>query len=57
MKDDFLIASGEWSDGIHCPTRAGIPSAALLGPILLGKGFSSLDSFFSLSLEPKNFIN
>ncbi|XP_030939491.1 uncharacterized protein LOC115964292 [Quercus lobata] len=23
MKDDFLIASGEWSDSPHCPTRAG----------------------------------
>ena len=34
MKDDFLIASGEWSDGFHCPTRAGIPGAAPLGPIL-----------------------
>ena len=34
MKDDFLIASGEWSNGFHCPTRAGIPGAALLGPIL-----------------------
>ena len=20
MKDDFLIASGEWGDGFHCPT-------------------------------------
>ena len=20
MKDDYLIASGEWSDGLHCPT-------------------------------------
>ena len=34
MKDDFLIASGEWSDGFHCPTRAGIPGAVPLGPIL-----------------------
>ena len=25
MKDDFLIASGEWSDGLHCLTRAGDP--------------------------------
>ena len=49
MKDNFLIASGEWSDGFHCPTRAGIPGAAPLGPILLGKGLSSLDllSFFA----------
>ena len=34
MNDDFLIASREWSDGFHCPTRAGIPGAAPLGPIL-----------------------
>ena len=34
MKDDFLIASGEWSDGLHCPTQAGTPGAAPLGPIL-----------------------
>ena len=34
MKDDFLIASGEWSDGFHCPTRAGNPSATPLRPIL-----------------------
>ena len=34
MKDDFLIASGKWSNGFHNPTRAGIPSAMPLGPIL-----------------------
>ena len=33
MKDDYLIASGEWSDGLHCPTRAGDPSAVPLGLI------------------------
>ena len=33
MKDDFLIASGEWSDGLHCPTRAGDPGAVPLGSI------------------------
>ena len=25
MKDDYLIASGEWHDGLHCPTREGEP--------------------------------
>ena len=25
MKDDFLITSGEWHDGLHCPTREGVP--------------------------------
>ena len=23
MKDDYLIASEEWHDGRHCPTRVG----------------------------------
>ena len=23
MKDDYLIVSEEWHDGLHCPTRAG----------------------------------
>ena len=23
MKDDYLIVSGEWHNGLHCPTRAG----------------------------------
>ena len=34
MKDDFLIASEEWSDGLHYPTQAGTLSAVPLGPIL-----------------------
>ena len=25
MKDDNLIASGEWHDGLHCPTQKGKP--------------------------------
>ena len=25
MKDNFLIVSGEWSDGLHCLTRVGDP--------------------------------
>ena len=33
MKDDYLIASGEWSDGLHCPTRAGDPGVVPLGSI------------------------
>ena len=24
MKDDFLIASGEWHDDLHCPTWEGV---------------------------------
>ena len=25
MKDDYLIVSGEWHDGLHCPTWVGEP--------------------------------
>ena len=25
MKDDYLLVSGEWHNGLHCPTRAGEP--------------------------------
>ena len=25
MKNDYLIVSGEWSDGLHCLTQAGDP--------------------------------
>ena len=25
MRDDYLIAFGEWHDGLHCPTREGEP--------------------------------
>ena len=25
MKDDYLIASGAWHDGLHCPVREGVP--------------------------------
>ena len=35
MKDDYLIASGEWSDGLHFPTRAGDPGVVPLGSVLL----------------------
>ena len=33
MKDDYLIVSGKWSDGLHCPTRAGDPGAVPLGSV------------------------
>ena len=29
MKDDYFIVSGEWSDDLHCPTRAGDPGGVL----------------------------
>ena len=25
MRDDYLIVSEEWNDGLHCPTRVGEP--------------------------------
>ena len=25
LKDDYLITSGEWNDGLHCPNREGEP--------------------------------
>ena len=31
MKDDYLIASGEWSDGLHYPTQVGDPGGVTLG--------------------------
>ena len=35
IKDDYLIASGEWSDDLHCPTRAGDPGVVPLGSVPL----------------------
>ena len=26
IKDDYLIVSGKWHEGLHCPSRAGDPS-------------------------------
>ena len=26
LNKDFLIVSGEWHDGLHCPTEEGVPS-------------------------------
>ena len=31
MKDDYLIALGEWTDDLHCPTWAGDPGGVPLG--------------------------
>ena len=35
MKDDYLIALGEWNDGLHCLTRAGDPGVVPLGSVPL----------------------
>ena len=47
MKDDFLILSGPWSDGLPCPTKLGKP-----GGVTLDLGFLTLDlrSLFSAFL-------
>ena len=29
MKDDYLIASEEWNDGLHYPTQSGKPGGVL----------------------------
>ena len=40
MKDDYLIALGEWIDGLHCPTRAGDPDGVPLGLVSLERGLA-----------------
>ena len=35
MKDNYLIISGEWTDSLHCLTRAGDPSKVPLGLVSL----------------------
>ena len=54
MKDDFLIASGEWSDGLHCPTRVGDPGAVPLGSIPWEGGLA-LYFYFPL-IEDSKFV-
>ena len=39
-KDDYLIALGEWSDSLHCPTWAGNPGGVPLGLVSLEKGLT-----------------
>ena len=51
MKDDYLIASGEWSDGFHCPTRAGDPSVVPFRISSLGKGFNLLVLFLLFGIS------
>ena len=42
LNKDFLILSGEWSDGLPCPTREGEPGG------VLGLGYSFISPFFDL---------
>ena len=51
MKDDYLTVLGEWSDGLHCPTRAGDPSVVTLGTVLLEGDLAFLALFFLLDIS------
>ena len=35
MENNYLIISGEWTDSLHCLTRAGDPSKVPLGLVSL----------------------
>ena len=48
MKDDYLIVSGEWSDGLHFPTQAGDLGGVPLGLIPLEGDLAFLALFFFL---------
>ena len=48
MKDDYLIVSEEWSNGLHCPTWAGDPGGVPLGPVPLEGDLVFLALFFFL---------
>ena len=48
MKDDYLIVSREWSDGLHCPTRAGDPGGVPLRSVPLEGDLVFLALFFIL---------
>ena len=40
MKDDYLIALGEWSDSLHCPTWARNPGGVPLGLVSFEKNLA-----------------
>ena len=48
MKDDYLIVSGEWNDGLHCPTWVGDPGGVPLGSVSLEGDLALLALFFLL---------
>ena len=46
MNKDFLIISGEWHDGLHCPTREGLPSGVFRFKFITSKSpFFPFDIF------------
>ena len=68
LKNDFLIVSGEWHDGLPCSTREGQPGGALgLGrlfqltrflsfvPFLIGTALCLFDDFANRHAVVPNF--
>ena len=51
MKDDYLIVSGEWSDGLHCLTRARDPGVVPLESVPLERDLAFLALFFLLDIS------
>ena len=46
MNKDFLIISGEWHDGLHCPTTEGLPSGVFRFKFITSKSpFFPFDIF------------
>nr|POF09065.1 hypothetical protein CFP56_38644 [Quercus suber] len=43
MKDDYVIISGAWYDGPHCPTRPGEPDKRNISPRLSLTNFATLN--------------
>ena len=48
IKNDYLIVSGEWSSGLHYPTRAGDPGRVPLRSVPLERDLAFLALFFIL---------
>ena len=57
MKDDYLIALGEWIDGFHCLTRTGDPGAVSLRSILRERRGGLALWFYFLLVENSKFCN
>jgi len=51
MKDDYMIVLGEWSNGLHCPTRARDPGVVTLGSVPLEGDLAFLALFFLLDIS------
>mgnify|MGYP000938029819 CR=1 FL=1 len=46
MNKDYLIVSGEWHDGLHCPTRDGIPGGVRRSRFIILISFPFLTNIF-----------